>query len=116
MLLLPRPAHAENELSTFYHSDAEYARLASAAAATPSPKPDAVRKQRLLQYKEAVSEGWAQQDKLGKPVANHAITVTVLAEVERHAVPVPAAELERFRALKADLVDERKYYRLKAMA
>jgi hypothetical protein len=42
--------------------------------------------------------------------------VTVLAEVERHAVPVPAAELERFRALKADLVDERKYYRLKAMA
>lgn len=113
------PAHAENELSTFYHSDEQRTRLEAAAAVAPAIKPDAVRKQRLLEYKEAVSEGWARQEALGKAAANHAVTangVTVLADVERHAVPVPAAELERFRELKADLVDERKYYRLKGMA
>lgn len=118
-MLLHFPVHAENELSTFYHSDVQRTRLEAAAAAAPAIKPDVVRKQRLLEYKEAVSEGWARQEALGKAAANDAITangVTVLADVERHAVPVPAAELERFRELKADLVDERKYYRLKAMA
>lgn len=113
----PQP-ETDNELSTFYHSDEDRARLEAAAAAAPAQDHAATRKQRLQQYQEAVAEGWALQDKL-PPAAPHLSTVdaqTVLADVERHAVPVPAAELAKFRELKASLVDEKKYYRLKGMA
>lgn len=113
----------DNELSPFYHSDEQRARLGAAAASAPAIDAAAVCKQRLLEYKEAVAEGWAQQEALGTPASAHGSSaaggsagVIVLADVERHAVPVPAAELERFKQLKADLVDEAKYYRLKGMS
>jgi hypothetical protein len=123
-------AVAENELSPFYHSTQQRERLEAAAAAAPPLNLAHLRQQRVLQYKEAVADGWAKQEELGKPkftvnfkAAESASGVkfnvkpgTVLADVEAHAVPLPAAEFERFRKYKAELVDENKYYRLKSMA
>ncbi|WIA39128.1 hypothetical protein OEZ86_005260 [Tetradesmus obliquus] len=120
----------ENELSPFYHSSQQRQQLEAAAAAAPPLDFAKLRQQRLLQYKEAVADGWARQEKLGQPeytvnfkAAESAPGVnfnvkpgTVLAGVEAHAVPLPAAEFERFRRYKADMVDEAKYYRLKSMA
>lgn len=110
-------------MSPFYHSNEQRALLGTAAASAPAIDAAAVRKQRLLEYKEAVAEGWVQQEALGMPASAHSSSaaggsagVSVLADIERHAVPVPAAELERFKQLKADLVDEAKYYRLKGMS
>jgi hypothetical protein len=121
---------AGNELSPFYHTAEQRKHLEAAAAAAPPLDFSELRQQRVLQYKEAVADGWAKQEKLGKPkftvktltaespsgVKFNVKSGTVLADVEAHAVPLPAAEFERFRRFKAEMVDEAKYYRLKSMA
>lgn len=75
----------------------------------------AMRKQRLLQYRGAVQQGYAKQKAF---TADHPVGMsgTVLADVERHATCVPAAVTDRFSKYQASLVDERKYQRLRTMA
>lgn len=123
---------ADNELSAFYHDEQQRSGLLAARAKIPPLDFAAVRKQRVLQYREAVAAGWDRQDKLGRPataqkphqhqqdssggVRQLLQSGTVMADVEAYAVPLPAAEYERFGALSAELVDEAMYYRLKAMA
>lgn len=73
--------------------------------------------QRLLQYREAVQRGYAEQQLVGVGLSRTLLhPSTVLADVERHATPVPAAVLDKFSKYQASLVDERKYQRLRAMA
>lgn len=105
---------AGNELSTFYPpSNAAGFKVRAATSAAD------LAETRLIQYREAVQQGYAKQRQLA---VNSAVGLprkpppgTVLADVERHAAPLPAAVVDRFSKYHASLVDERKYRRLRTM-
>ena len=95
---LSLPLHvcpAENELSAFYHTEDQRAQLEAAFRRSGPVDKSAVQQQRLLQYREAVTAGYTKQQQLAGTSKASADPNTVLAKIEMHAIPLPAAVLGR---------------------